>query len=363
MGTNKIYLKGLNGVRAIAALTVLFVHLNNSFPILPIEALRAVSLYAVTFFFTLSGFLITYLLLKEKEKTNTVLLSKFYARRILRIWPLYYIYMALALVVIVFIFPSYSIDYKIFYWIFFSANVSWALDFLMPGLAHYWSLAVEEQFYIFWPVLAKHSKSPKRSIFIFFCVFTGLKLLLKFTHFEPEFWLKLLNITKFDIMAIGGLTACLLHEGKPFFFKIVNHLATQYIALAIILLAYLNKAAMIFSVFEHVAVGAAIAVIIVNQCTNPKPIFSLENKVFDFLGKISFGIYVYHAIFIFSLENMHLDPTITKIIAYTTIPLITIIVAYISYNYYEKPFLHIKERFTVVASANSAAASKQDGSE
>ena len=87
---DQLYLPGLNGIRAIAAMAVIITHINNRLEYygIPNAPLLDLASYGVTIFFTLSGFLITFLLLKELEKTNTIDVKKFYMRRVLRIWPL-----------------------------------------------------------------------------------------------------------------------------------------------------------------------------------------------------------------------------------------------------------------------------------
>src|SRR6478735_4462608 len=95
----KIHLKGLNGIRAIAALAVVFSHLGLSQLDFGIPTKNSIDLagYGVSIFFSLSGFLITYLLLIEKERFGDIQIRQFYVRRILRIWPLYYFYLLITL--------------------------------------------------------------------------------------------------------------------------------------------------------------------------------------------------------------------------------------------------------------------------
>ena len=89
----KLHLKGLNGIRAIAAVSVVLSHVALPGIKLPyVLSIGGLAQYGVTIFFTLSGFLITYLLFKEKEQT-AISIRKFYIRRILRIWPLYFAYL------------------------------------------------------------------------------------------------------------------------------------------------------------------------------------------------------------------------------------------------------------------------------
>src|SRR5690606_24795997 len=102
IGKDRIYLPGLNGIRAIAAFAVVISHTNGRLGEFGLSKLPYWDLagFGVTIFFTLSGFLITYLLLKERAKTGTIKVRKFYVRRLLRIWPLYYFYLFLILAIV-----------------------------------------------------------------------------------------------------------------------------------------------------------------------------------------------------------------------------------------------------------------------
>lgn len=107
----------------------------------------------VTLFFVISGFLITYLLLNEQEKSHRVSIPKFYMRRILRIWPIYYFYLIVALSV-----TTLWSDSNIWYYIFFGANVPFILTVGIWPIVHYWSIGVEEQFYLYWPWIVKFTQ-------------------------------------------------------------------------------------------------------------------------------------------------------------------------------------------------------------
>lgn len=141
-----IHLPGLNGLRAIAALSVMWSHVfQYTFGNWGIKgcALPVVA-DGVTLFFVISGFLITYLLLNEQKESNRVSIPKFYIRRILRIWPIYYLYLVIALTV-----TSTWNDPCIWYYIFFGANIPFVLSIGIWPIVHYWSIGVEEQFYMF----------------------------------------------------------------------------------------------------------------------------------------------------------------------------------------------------------------------
>ena len=178
MRNDAIHLNGLNGIRAIAALAVVVSHITlsldkiglnpNIFGTFPDGSPRGLDLagFGVSMFFTLSGFLITYLLHTEKKKTNNISIKKFYWRRLLRIWPLYYMYIIICIAVLSFNGQSTFIG-SLYYYIFQMANVPFILGTGGVGLLiHYWSLGVEEQFYIFWPWLVKNSNSNQKHLLV-----------------------------------------------------------------------------------------------------------------------------------------------------------------------------------------------------
>src|SRR5436189_6466393 len=104
MDKKGIHLKGLNGIRTIAALSVVLSHTFKRFHEFGLKQSNGwdFAIFGVTMFFTLSGFLITFLLLKEKETFSDINIKSFYVRRILRIWPLYYLYLIIVLAVLYF---------------------------------------------------------------------------------------------------------------------------------------------------------------------------------------------------------------------------------------------------------------------
>src|SRR5665213_2193987 len=154
-----LHLKGLNTYRAIGALTVIIGHielfkLNNGLDNglkLPFFKYTGGHI-GVILFFALSGFLITLLLLRERETYNTISLKKFYLRRIFRVWPLYYLIIFLSWFLTDYS-PSQStllLCLTIFPNIANAFNIGWAAS------PHIWSIGVEEQFYLGWPHIIKH---------------------------------------------------------------------------------------------------------------------------------------------------------------------------------------------------------------
>jgi len=181
-------LHGLNGIRAIASLAVIISHTTQSLGEFnldrylfgkfsdgnPIGLLLAG--YGVSMFFVLSGFLITYLLQEEGAKAK-IDIKKFYVRRILRIWPLYYLYLGFVILLMIINDKPINVT-SLIYYVFFSANIPFILETGLLYLGHYWSLGVEEQFYLFWPWLVRNGKYLLQIIILLIIVLIGTKIYL-----------------------------------------------------------------------------------------------------------------------------------------------------------------------------------------
>ncbi|OOG62401.1 hypothetical protein B0E44_18535, partial [Flavobacterium sp. A45] len=189
MQKDNFYFSNLNGVRCIAAFMVIVGHieLNKSYFGLPnnFQSVKRLGELGVSLFFVLSGFLITYLLLREKGKYGKINIRLFYLRRVLRIWPLYYLVVLLSLFVLpnlsVFQMPYFHLDldtnYQLFMvcfmFVFFLPNVLINLK-LIPFATQTWSIGTEEQFYLIWPILIDKSLNLKKwllSIFLLYNLF------------------------------------------------------------------------------------------------------------------------------------------------------------------------------------------------
>ena len=171
MNKTKLYFPNLNSLRFIAAATVILSHVEQyksyfgqPYIYFPIDW----GGLAVTLFFVLSGFLITYLLLVERKYYGTVSVRSFYVRRILRIWPLYYLIAVLALFILpgvsVLQMPGISEHLARHYWwkvafiLTLFPNLALAAFMEVPYAAQLWSVGVEEQFYLVWPVVMKFTR-------------------------------------------------------------------------------------------------------------------------------------------------------------------------------------------------------------
>ncbi len=376
-----IYFSGLNGLRFFAAIAVVITH---------IELIKYQSGYSeiwknnklifelgslgVIFFFVLSGFLITYLLLKEKSVTQTVAVKKFYLRRILRIWPLYYFIVLLGFLVLPNIhfldnaylnkFMNTNFVPNFTLYLLFLPNLAFATFAAVPHIGQTWSIGVEEQFYVLWPVLVKHCKNILKALILVIVVLFALKVLVLILckQFPDSGALKIIKpflaMTKMESMAIGGIGAYYLFTDNQKIKFFYNNILMFVALILIVALVYFTPA--FVQDGAYLVFSALFLVIILNVSSNPNSILKLENKLFKVLGNISYGIYMYHLIVIaFVLSTLkHLnievnDSFTSQLTVYGSTILLTVLVSYISYTYFEKWFLNLKHKFTIIKSGSN----------
>jgi len=377
--SNNIYFSGLNGLRFFAAIAVVITH---------IELIKSQLLYknlwdtnkliselgglGVIFFFVLSGFLITYLLLEEKKVAGTIQVKKFYIRRILRIWPLYYFVVILGFFILPHLtfmdIPFLKMHMQDNFWLNFALyvlmlpNLAFAMFFAVPHIGQTWSIGVEEQFYILWPWLVKYSKNILKTLIVFIVFFITLKAVVLFLHkdFPQNRALNILKpflaMTKMESMAIGGIGAYFLFYKKHLALFYNNMLMAASLVLVPVLV-YLTPAGIQNGIF--LVYSVLFLFIIINVSSNPKSFLKLENPVLKMLGNISYGVYMYHMIAIsivlgilrwsgFEINNGPLS----QLIVYSGSILLTIFISWLSYRYFERFFLKLKKRHTVVKSGS-----------
>lgn len=353
---NSFYLNGLNGLRAIAALIVVVSHvelikLENKVPNI-FSVMSNWGNLGVNLFFVLSGFLITTLLIREKEKSNKINLKNFYVRRILRIWPLYFLILISSY--LIFDFSPSTMTVLLCSTIF--PNLAHAFSLGWAVSPQIWSIGVEEQFYIFWPTLLKL----KEKRIIYFCLFliffypiiphiiAFLSIRLGFQGEFTDSTIVFFQITSFNAMATGAIFAVIWKNQYKIFLKMISFSNKLNFILVIFpfILLFLNVD---FSHFQSslFSILFAIQIVLIIQ-GNLKSIF--ESKILKFLGEISYGIYMYHWIVLVLVINF-LKPTFTdyqilmNILLYVGTIGITILVALLSFRFLEGPILKWKNKF------------------
>jgi peptidoglycan/LPS O-acetylase OafA/YrhL len=383
-----VYFPGLNGIRFIAAFSVIIHHVeqmkyfllrrDHLWQTVPIENLGRMG---VSLFFVLSGFLITYLLLAEKRYSGTVSVKEFYWRRILRIWPLYYLVIGLSFFCFPFVFGSHlflqtfsNYDTKLMLYVFFLPNVARVWSIMVWGAAQAWSVGVEEQFYLVWPWIVKYVKRGLPLIF-FACV--AFKFLI-YNYDDPffaavsqnfpavapaaKFLIRFARLFGIEMLAMGALGAYAVFFERKSILKIIFHPLSQVAALAAALTFLFND----FESPYYLAFlqPAVFAVLIINVACNPRPLWRLEDGFYNYLGKISYGIYMYHTVVIFVVLKLLLrmkfiasDVLLFNVSAYALTFGMTVLVSGLSYRYFESYFLKLKKKHQIVASGGQATAS------
>lgn len=354
-----VYYKGLNGIRAIAVLSVLISHIivgaNYINPQYELDQLDVAN-YGVTMFFTLSGFLISSLLILENKKSGTIQLRDFYMRRILRIWPIYYLYIFIS-VACVFVFLGQDIvQPQLAYYLTFFANFPFIIGTGLLAISHLWSIGVEEQFYVFWPWLFRNIGNILEKLSFFVLVFYFLKIisLFIFKYTDIDIIYTIFNVNRFDCMGIGGIGAVLYHQNNKLA-EIFTNKFVQWIVLFCLILILFGKFRFSMLV-DHQLVSLVTLSLILSNIKLEKPLINLENKFFNFIGKLSYGIYVYHMLIILLIIPVikllpYSDFSKTVVLSLFTI-VVTLIISYLSYNYFELPFLKLKSKFATIKSSS-----------
>lgn len=329
----------------------------------------------VVFFFVLSGFLITYLLYVEREQVGTISVKHFYFRRIFRIWPLYYFLIILGF----FVFPQFEIFsvpahddalndnfYNQFLcYALILPNLGVALYGAVPNIGQAWSIGVEEQFYIIWPAIIKFFKKPLHAIIWVTAILLGIKisviLISSFYGLELLALKKFLAMSKIECMTIGAFGAWFLYFKKGKMLSIIYSLPVQVISLiGIPFLMFFTPRLLQDAI--HLVYGVFFLVIILNVSTNKNSLLKLENKVLDLFGKISFGIYMYHLVVVLLVIKLYAKligspetfSVLDTIIIYSSTIAFSLLVSWLSYEYFEKRFIKLKAKFSKVISGNEA---------
>ncbi|MBS2034789.1 acyltransferase [bacterium] len=366
-GPQPAYFPGLNGIRALAASLVILWHTDEFAYLFGLPSYgygeTGMAGCAVTLFFVLSGFLITFLLLKEKDKYGSVSVGKFYGRRILRIWPVYYLAVAGGLGLFRHLSteqgpPSHAYWLAYSLYIFLMPNVAYAFGLGVRSIKPLWSVGVEEQFYLVWPWLVKKSRNLLVTLGLILLAVISLKVVLRFTENGPFY--QLIRLTAIDSMAVGGVGGWLVHRRHPWLSYVYSRPA-QIAAWSFLAISILYRPLQITSMLDSELHALVFVVLILNVSTNPATMVTLENRPANFLGRISYGLYVYHMPLLCIL-GQYLGPVIQPLQpASARLGLVILIVygcsvalAWFSYRFIESRFLAYKQQLAKVPSTDRA---------
>jgi peptidoglycan/LPS O-acetylase OafA/YrhL len=330
-----------------------------------IQIIDIIGPLGVELFFVISGFLITYLLLSEEQNFKTICVKKFYIRRILRIWPLYFLILILAFVVLPHInfftlphfekdtiYQNYPLQLILLAIIF--PNIAFNNGFV-PYASQTWSIGTEEQFYLIWPVILKYIRKHRLLLMLSVIVFynlSGILLTLSFTDFIPgkdtltAYWSQF----QIDSIATGGVFALLYFQKSKVAEWFLNT-KLFYIALISIVLIVLSGIHIPF--FQNEIFALFFGIIILNFAANKNIKISLESKLLSHLGTISYGLYMYHSIaIVITIRLAAMFNFVNNWLIYPLSLFISIALAELSYRYFERYFLKLKHRYSLLQSGN-----------
>lgn len=364
------YFKSLNTLRFIAAISVVIHHAESMKLKNGIGSLGSLSfLYnghnAVTFFFVLSGFLITYLLLKERRQTKSINVKKFYLKRVLRILPLYYLLIIIGTILIPFLIDCFILDYKIPY----SLNQVWIYFVLfMPGLVTFfyghhlleplWSIGVEEMFYLIWAPLFRFMQKNVLILLLLVIAIKSILLLIPFLIETSSLYRNIVNTYCFEAMAVGGLGSYFVFNLKSDISKSLYKKYVQYLIYSILLIFLLFNSNIdnvvwrtVFStpIISQLLIDFLFVYLIIGTSLAKNSILKLENKTFSYLGEISYGIYMYHTTIIslvilcFKRIPYSLSPILSHGLFYCLLIVGVLTVSHYSKKYFENYFLKFKQ--------------------
>ena len=372
---NKVFFPNLDGLRFICFLLVFFYHCNETlFQKIANPTLRGILNFlfrngnvGVNIFFVLSGFLITFLLIKEKELKNTISLKNFYLRRVLRIWPLFYLCLFLGFIVFPYLkyhtVPSPFEISNFWSYLFFAGNFNfikiWPHTPDALNLLVLWSVAVEEQFYLVWPVILKYF-SKKFYLYIFIIIILSTLLFRSFfTSNYPVLHFHSLSVI--GDMAIGGITAYACSSATRFLNFIVNMKRVWIVVLYLVTIILVLFSDQVFAyalplILKRIVLGALFAFIIAEQNFARHSFFKFSRfKVISILGIYTYGLYCLHFIGIVFIEKciekfqMNADTFFIALLAAICALLVTVFLSYTSYHLYEKWFLKLKSKFSFIS--------------
>jgi peptidoglycan/LPS O-acetylase OafA/YrhL len=301
--------------------------------------------FGVYLFYVLSAFLITLLLLREKQAFRRVHVRAFYVRRVLRIWPLYFVFLGFAAIF------AYVTGIPVhwassLYYVCFLAN--WGQLFATPWMSpvgHLWSISVEEQFYLLWPPVV--ACAGRRGLLIAAGIMIATACIV--IPLGPHGWNFdfTSSFSSFTAMAFGIALACVIDNREirlpvPRAVVFSGGLVCWYAAIA--------------AGLGDDTLRSLVGLLLVNVGSTLMLLAALgtsPGRLIVHLGKISYGLYVYHVLVIAIVDTL----VAKHRLALAWYPLIlmvelaaTIAIAHISYRLLEAPFLRVKERFTFIGS-------------
>lgn len=343
---SRSYFPLLDGLRCISIIAVVFFHAAGGSHR---SGLLSRGDEGVSLFFVISGFLISTILLREQSSAGDISLKRFYLRRALRIFPLYYALLTLYVVLVFLTEKQWSIVGRQFwqnlpYFLTYTSN--WFVPLVSGHVIFFfaWSLATEEQFYFFWPWCVKASVKPSLSI----CAMVGVLGL----HYGAAFaaatgelnatWLLtriLLSLS--PPICLGAIAAVLLHQPSVFV-RVERWIGWRWSATAALIATLTVLAFNAAPDWVHHTTMTWLVVACVLRPDSQPLRQVLMNPLVRHIGVVSYGIYLMHMICIDIVRKV-VAPHNGFILFVLALPL-SITMATLSYRFFESRFLRLKDR-------------------
>lgn len=351
----------LDGLRALSIIGVIWFHSWWSTPyyskLTMIPVLRQGE-WGVSIFFAISGFLITTLLLRERQRSGTISIRDFYVRRSLRIWPLYYAVVAIYVVIMLFFEKDAGRVRTFFHYLpgFLTYTYTWCITPNWPtgpfNLA--WTLATEEQFYAFWPIVLRFFRGIWSSMVILAVLAARLAVGYGWTNrILPQSSLAgRIILTAAIPICLGVLLAQALHSERGFRWLFV-FLGRKWSAPA----ALAGLAICLYPVHPPMLMASVATVTLVGACVVREdnglaPILTL--RPIRYIGVLSYGMYLLNSLSIHAVLLALGRVGFTHPLFVFPLSLgLAVAAASLSYRYFETPFLELKKRFSHAGSAST----------
>ncbi len=336
------YFTSLDGLRALAILPVIWHHSSLT----PLAGVWGKGPAGVQLFFVLSGFLITTLLLRERQTRGAVSLSRFYARRCLRIFPLYYLVLAGISLQAWLSLPNPSNQHFFEHWIYFATFTSnWWVDWGAPHpilFAFAWTLAVEEQFYALWAPVMRWT----RGLLAPFGIMLLLLLLSQAVTWSaleqslPGGFGATFCAGLSSSICLGSLLAVALHHERTFRWS-YKALGRRSSGAVVLLLVGVCLAFDVHHLIFHLSLCAWVGVSVARPDHLQRRL--LNHRYLQFIGRCSYGLYLTHFIAIGGVR-LFIAPSHNILVFVTALPL-ALLIAQLSLHLVERPLLRYRVRF------------------
>ena len=361
----KQFYSQLEGLRGVAILLVILSHFLIV-PVFPDLLFLQLGFWGVNLFFVLSGFLITEILLQDiyRDLTPRQIFKKFYARRTLRIFPIYYL-----LIIMLCLFNVEDSRDVAVYTLTYTHNIAEFSGIHSELFCHFWSLCVEEQFYLIWPLLLILVNRKHHLLLISIMIFIGISSRVWYIgaglpNYPDFIWL---TPACFDCLGAGALLAWMKLNRESMLMQVLKKQSLPVICTLVALIVAIQAGSPIdtsksFNIVARLLIALVGFFLVGAGAFNMPTYFSKFSNInfFKSIGRISYGLYVYHMMFYVlfnewirtSVKDMIPDGSILAVLKYNTyIPSFiiltsaSILLSYLSFVIIEKPILKLKSRF------------------